>query len=444
MRNTPRFLLALALCAYAGLAAAQHGGEGGGGHGEAEAAPEIRPPSPRIVAPARPPALPGREASRSWLQYQDGLRLASEKRLGEALVSFKAAAEARDALFSSASRSIESAMKSAEAKKAKDSISELVWLLAEREILKSDREEIKKRAGGSLTAELSLLREFSPSSPLHGLIDAALLIAEEGGLSGVGDSLSSLAAAAARLRSYPEAEYRIGEIYLAEGESRLAELQFLRAYDMRDALYDEADGIGILAGLAGIYRSQGRMKDYELRLIEIIERSELFTVRSESYRNAMERTLARQGFDRFMSLYRVGQAWPARACAELGAFYLDAGRRPSVFYFAAASNALLTRIIETLRTNEPLYSYAGLADLSSRILADRELSEYASEQRLWACLVLLGESLALAGERESAREIWTIVSSLDGIESWASRAGGALGRPAGAKMPYEALGSLGR
>jgi len=432
------------LCAASVAAAAQHG-EGGGGHGgEAEAAPEIRPPSPRIVAPARPPALPGREASKSWLRYQDGLRLVSEKRLGEALVSFKAAAEARDSLFASAARSIEAAMKSAEAKKAKDSISGLVWLLAEREILKADREEIKKRAGGSLTAELGLLREFSPSAPLHGLIDAVLLVAEEGGLSRVGDSLSSLAAAAARLRSYPEAEYRIGEIYLAEGESRLAELQLLRAYDMRDALYDEADGIGMLTDLAGIYRSQGRMKDYELRLIEIVERSELFAVRDEYYRNAMERTLSRQGFDKFMSLYRVGQAWPARACAELGAFYLDAGRRVSVFYFAAASNALLTRIIETLRKDQPLYSFAGLADLSARILADRELSGYAREEGLWACLVLLGESLALTGERESAREIWDAVSSLGGIEPWASRAGQALRRRAGAEMPYEALSSLGR
>ncbi len=440
MRNIPRYLIAIALCAAAAAAAAQHGGEGG----ESEAAPEIRPPSPRIIAPARPPALPRREASRSWLQYQDGLRFASEKRLGEALVSFKAAAESRDELFASAAASIEAAMKSEEAKKAKDSVSALVWLLAERDILKSDRDEIKKRAGGSLSTELSLLREFSPSAPLHGLIDAILLVAEEGGLSKVGDSLSSLAAAAARLRSYPEAEYRIGEIYLAEGESRLAELQFLRAYDMRDALYDEAEGIAVLTELAGIYRSQGRMKDYELRLIEIAERSALFTDRDEYYRNAMERTLARQGFDKFMSLYRINEAWPSRAYAELGAFYLDAGRRLSTLYFAAASNALLTRIIEAIRVDEPLYSYAGLADLSSRILSDRELSGYAREHGLWACLVLLGESLAISGERESAREIWAIVSSLGGIGPWAARAAQALRRASGVPIPYEALGSLGR
>jgi hypothetical protein len=435
MMRLPRLVLAAGLLSLASLAFAQHGESKAEGPVEA-------PPSPRTVAPAVPVPLPPRAASRSWLLLEEGSRLFDERRLGEALVAFKKAAESRDEQFAEAAKSIDAAMKSKEAKRAKGSLSALVRLLAERDVIASQREAIEARAGGSLASELSLLRETSPSDPLRGLIDATLLVAEEGGLSRIGDSLESLATVAARLRSYPEAEFLMGRVYLAEGEARLAELQMLRAYDMRDALYDYADRIGVLEALAGIYRSQGKMKDYEHKLLEVAQQSELFADRDEYYRNAMERTLARQGFDKFMALYRVGQAWPASSYARLGAFYLDAGRRVSVIYLAAASNAVLTRILEAVRTSEPLYQYPGLAALATKIAGDAELSRYASEAGLWGDLVLLGEALAATGERESAREIWSAVSGLGGIGPWSARADRALRRTPGGKISYSALSAL--
>jgi hypothetical protein len=437
MRRGMRCIAAVILWTAAQfVAAAEHGG------GESAESVKVQPPKPRTVAPVQAPNPQIRPTSKSWLYYQEGLRLFSERRLGEALVALKKAVETRDELFLEASRSIEVARKSNEAKKAKDSITALVWLLAERDIIKSVRDDIRKKAGGSLIVELKLLRERSPSGPLYGLIDAILLVAEEGGLSRIGDSLEALAAAAAKLRSYPEAEYRIGQVYLAESETRLAELYMLRAYDMRDALYDESDGIAILESLVDIYRTQGRMKDFELKLIEIAQKSELFARRDEYYRSAMERTLTRQGIDKFMSLYRVTESWPAKTYARLGAFYLDAGRRVSVFYLAAASNALLTRIIETVKSDQPRYTYAGLGDLSTRILSNKELADYADSEGLWADLVLLGEALVSIGERESAREIWTVVASLKGIDPWSTRAAEALKRSPAAKLPYAALSAL--
>jgi hypothetical protein len=436
MMKSSRLSLVAGLLSLAVLASAQHGG------GDKAEGPVEAPPSPRTVAPPAPASLPPRAASRSWLLLEEGSRLFADKRLGEALVAFKKAAESRDEQFADASRSIDAAMKSKEAKQAKGSLSALVWLLAEREIIASGREAIKARAGGSLVSELALIRERSPSDPLRGLIDATLLVAEEGGLSRIGDSLDSLRNEAARLRSYPEAEFRMGQVYLAEGETRLAELQLLRAYDMRDALYDYSDRIAVLDALAGIYRSQGKMKDYELKLQEIAQQSELFAERDEYYRNAMERTLARQGFDKFMALYRIGQAWPASAYARLGAFYLDAGRRVSVIYLAAASNAVLTRILETVKISEPLYQYPGLEALAEKIAGDAELSRYASETGLWGDLVLLGEALAATGERESAREIWSVVSGLRGIDLWSVRASRALRRAPGEKPSYAALSSI--
>ena len=327
------------------------------------------PPQPRVVKALRPEALPPRATDPSWLQYQDGLRLFGLERFGEALISFKDAIGSRASLFDRVSKDIEAARSTREATRARGSISALVELLAARDLIPEELEAIEAEAGGSLIALMGLLRERSPSSPLRGLIDAALLVVEERGLSRIGDSVEALRKAAADLQYYPEAEYAIGKIYLAEGESRLAELQMQRAYDMSDSLEVGDDRYAMLESLAGIYRTQGDLQDYEQRLKEIADASDLFAGKDVYYRNAMERTLAQQGVDKFMILYRVDDGFATRAYSGLGSLYLEAGRPLAVIYLAAAVNAILSREIDEIKVDEPDYSYSSLGELMKRIRA---------------------------------------------------------------------------
>jgi hypothetical protein len=231
------------------------------------------------------------------------------------------------------------------------------------------------------------------------------------------------------LRYYPEAEYRIGEIYLAEGELRLAELQFRRACDMGDSLELPEERYAMLEALAGVYKSWGDLKSFEVTLREIADTSELFSVRDEYYRSSMERTLGERGFDRFMTLYRVEQLFPVGAYSSLGELYLGNGRAIATIYLAASVNAILTRVMEGVRIDEPTYAYGGLKDILTRIVADKAASRFASEMGLWKDLYLLGEALATAGYRESAREIWTTLSSSDAPQPWKKKASEALSRP---------------
>src|SRR5208282_881413 len=105
-----------------------------------------------------------------------------------------------------------------------------------------------------------------------------------------------------------------------------AELQILRACDMGDSLELLEDRYAMLEVLAGIYKAEGDSKDYEETLRLIADSSELFAVKDEYYRNAMERTLASQGVDKFMTLYRVEEDYATSAYSELGSLYLEAGR----------------------------------------------------------------------------------------------------------------------
>jgi tetratricopeptide (TPR) repeat protein len=383
----------------------------------------VGPPQPRVVQSLPLEALPPRAADPSWLTYQEGLRLFGQKRFGEALVSFRNAIDTRASLFDGASRDIAAALATKEAARAGDSLSSLVELLAARDLIPQDFDAVDSESSGSIMTEMRMLRERSPSDPLRGLIDATLLVVEERGLSRVGDSIAALRKATADLMHYPEAEFGIGRIYLVEGESGLAELQIRRACDMGESLEVGEDRYAMLETLAGIYSAQGDLKDCEHTLREIADASELFAVKDEYYRNAMERTLATQGVDKFMALYRVQEGFSTSAYSRLGSLYLEAGRPLAVIYLAAAVNAVLAREIGEIKVDEPDYAYKDLSDLVARIGRDESMSRFAEESGLWRDMVLLGEALAQGGYRDTARELWSAVLLRFGpAETWGKRA----------------------
>jgi hypothetical protein len=425
---TKPLMLAIAIAASLMLARASFAEEGKGG-GSSEAATPLAPPQPRIVEPFKKQSLPARAADPSWRLYHEGIELYAEKRLGESLVALKKAIETRSELFAGCAADLDSAMESKEAKKAKDSLPDLMRMLAARDLIPQDCEAIRAKAQGSIVAEMRLLRETSPSSPLRGLIDAALLVVEERGMARVGDSLSALRREVGYLGSYPEAEFAIGRTYLAEGELRLAELQFRRACDMKESLELPDDRFGMLEALAGVQKTKSDLKSYELTLREIADASDLFTSKDEYYRGSMERTLGERGFDKFMSMYKVEQAFPVKSFSSLGELYLKDGRRIAVVYLAAAVNATLTRAIAETRIDEPGYAFSSLSELLSRILADRDMSVFATDMNLWKDLKLLGDALSASGYRETAREIWTAMRSVGAPQPWKARAADALSRP---------------
>ncbi|HUW42433.1 MAG TPA: hypothetical protein VMV90_15605 [Rectinemataceae bacterium] len=402
---------------------------------------ERRPGSPArrggLVAPclllatllsilALPPCSAAEPVPADWQSFQRGLRLFKERRLGEALDAFKTAEKQRAAAFGDALRDIDVMLKDAAAVRAGDSIRSLIQLAAQRDLISYDLAAIDRRSGGSLMEEIRLLGEKSLSFGFGNFLKAARLVLAARGEAFIGDSLAKLRAEASVLRSYPEADYWIGKIYLAEGESRLAELQFKRAYDEREA-FDSPDQAYVLLGaLARLYRDQGNMNEYESSLLAITGDTILFAKKSDYLRLAMERTLSTRGIDSFMSLYRLDEAFPLRAYSELGAFYLENGRPLAVIYLAAAVDTELSRCISSIKEYEPAYQFGGLAELLGRIRADRDLAAYADESGLYQDLERLGEALAAEGYRDSARGIWRVLAAEPGIAPWNSRAAEAL------------------
>lgn len=368
-------------------------------------------------------------ADESWLRFQSGKRLFEERRFGEALNAFEEAVASRRERFAWAQGRLGGILSGEEARDAKDSLPALVEGLAKRDLIERDYAAVKKASAGSLRREAELLRERRLSDGFAGFLDALLLVLDHRPADSLGASIARLRQAAAELSSYPEAEYWIGRVYLAEGELRLAELQFRKAYDQRESLDIPEDRFQVLDALAGVYRDGGKWRDYEESLKEIVAADPAFSEKRRFFRDAMERSIRRDGIDKFMTLYRVESGAWTKAGAELGSFYLANGRPQALVHLALAANGLLARCIDRVREREPAYAYSNLRELLGRIDSDGELGRYAEEAKLYRCLYELGEALAAQGERDSARGVWAALASREAASPWDRRSAEALARP---------------
>jgi hypothetical protein len=281
-------------------------------------------------------------------------------------------------------------------------------------------------------------------------------------------SFNNSAAAAldflSKLKSYPEAEYWIGETYRAEGELSLALSQFQKAYALRELFENPGFDIELLYKIADIYKNiplknnggsqynQRAYNEMERTLLSIIETDTLwsnsqkaeraapgetvpYTEASASFaRQAMTRTLENEGLGHFLALYRYNNAQVEQAHRLLGFYYSLSGRPRSQEHLMFAFLIQNSIIIEEVRRRQadfslsegaPLARLAALADeMRSPLLAG-----FAAQVDYYKTAYYLAASLYGNGKTAAARELWTFLAGRNEAGEWRDRAAGQLRRP---------------
>ena len=373
----------------------------------------------------------GAAESKVWVEFENGKRLFREKEFGQALNAFRSAASERRIMFDAASRALKAALDSPQAGRSEGSILALVDQYAKEIFLASELEEINALAGSSLRKKIDLLRQRRLTDRFRGFLDALYLTLDYRTFDDLGDSLVNLQKAAAALSMYPEAEFWMGRVFQAEGELRLAEIQYSRAWDMREAYEVADDRFTPLYALADLYRTRGDFPRMEEQYLQIVrEDSTASDPKNEYLRNAMLNTLTRDGLDKFMSLYRTEGDYAVRAFDALGSFWYESGRQAkAVLYLGLAVNRILTKAIDAVRSEEPSYAYTVLSELLGRISNRRDLEEFARNAELYRLLFTLADALYANGARTSARDLWSVVASASSSGIWGARAASQLRSP---------------
>ena len=194
-----------------------------------------------------------------------------------------------------------------------------------------------------------------------------------------------------RLKSYPEAEFWLGETYRAEGELSMAINQYERALKEKRLFENPGLEIEILYKLVDIHRIRGNYQEMEKRAREIIEGQSLSGVPRDSIWNtnsagnmqiraAMARILENEGVNRFLILYRNNNSITERAHRLLGFFYYATGRYiPASEHLMFAFLIQNTILIEELIRRDYDFAFSTLDNLMSIVRPRSEFQAFLEE-----------------------------------------------------------------
>jgi len=270
------------------------------------------------------------------------------------------------------------------------------------------------------------------------------------------NSANAALAAIGKLKSYPEAEYWIGEVYRVEGELPLALSQYRRAYDMRELLEDSGFSVTLQYKISEIQKTRQVYNDMETTLLSIISEHDTLWANSEireppsaaasqgrgtptvpyaqasaSFaRSAMTRTLEDDGvnrlenggINRFLELYRYNNSTVEQAHRLLGFYYALLGRHPLgqqhlMFAFLIQN----TIIIEEAKRRQFDFTFSDLSKLAEEINKNALLLSYVEEVEYYKTIYYLGASLYGNGKTATARSFWSFLSSQPQAGEWQTR-----------------------
>ena len=232
-----------------------------------------------------------------------------------------------------------------------------------------------------------------------------------------------------RLKSYPEAEFWLGETYRAEGELGLALRQYERAWRDRALLEIPGFEVEILYKITDIHRVRQEYQEMERRAVEIIQgtgpsgapRDELWN--RAHLRISMTRLLETEGVNRFLSLYRHNNPATERAHRLLGFFYYATNR-----YIPAAEHLMFafliqnTVLIDDIIRRHHDFTFTTLDDLVGRALSRPDLAEFIEETEYFRTVFYFSSALHAVGRTRPAMQLWTFLAQSDNSGVWGERA----------------------
>jgi tetratricopeptide (TPR) repeat protein len=329
-----------------------------------------------------------RGADKYWYVFERGKTEFRRRDFGAALVSFEDAREMRRAKFYRLELSLVELLSIGEVRSFKDNLERIELYVDER--MQMDAKEA--------------LDELYYRVPKESLKNSAQAAVE----------------ALRRLRSYPEAEYWIGEVYRIEGELSLAAKEYKAAWDMRSNLEAPGFAVNILFRIAEVEEIRGNFSAMEEALGEILKSDTLWQADESNFaRRAMKRTLEHEGIDRFLVMYRYANPGTSKAHRILGKHYFDTGNFPLAadhLLFAFLSDT--TTIIDEVKKSSFDWAYSTLPNLISDLERRRELLNYLEETEYCKTIYLLAAALAKDNKPIPAQGFFNFLAGVYPDSEW--------------------------
>ncbi len=227
-----------------------------------------------------------------------------------------------------------------------------------------------------------------------------------------GQALQAYKDALAAAGVLPEAEVAIGDIYRTEGEFALAEREYQKAYNQRNAFGVPDAKYDVLYKLAGLYEDEEQYRPMEDVLGQIVSDDPHFDPSAASIvRTQIERNYFDKGLDHVLMLYRFDNSPVVDAHSKLGWFYYRTGRfSQSIIHLLYSVIYRVSQISTYLNEQDVDVHFTNLQDLMGSIAANKEAKDYAAGG-LYQDLYYLAGSTFAQGRPEQATAIWRLMAA---------------------------------
>jgi tetratricopeptide (TPR) repeat protein len=211
---------------------------------------------------------------------------------------------------------------------------------------------------------------------------------------------------------FPEAEVAIGDIYYLEGEFTLAEMQYEKAYRIKNAFYIPEDKYAVLQKLASLHESQENYRAMEEDLLSILaDDAQYSDPKWTQLRAQIEDNFYKKGLDHVLKLYQFETYFSILAHGKLGWFYYKTGRiGNAIQHLLFALIAIKSELTQSLRDLDSDYEFETLSDVFRIERGNAEITKYLQSMEAFRCLYYLASSVWSSPYTGRAMEIWKLLS----------------------------------
>ncbi len=339
-----------------------------------------------------------------WMVLEKGKRLYRSGEYGDALLTFEDASRGKREHFMRLERVLVETLSFPDFRRVGDALDLAEQLLGEKNFMEA-------------RAALDELYKYFPKDRLQNSTRRAI------------ESLRSL-------RSYPEADFWIGETFRAEGELGIALSQYRKAYEARSLLEIPDEAFTVLYRMAEILRERQEYNEMEARLLDVVASDPLWSDKANDFlRSSLDRSLANEGIDQVLSLYRMDAVHTAKAHRMLAFHYYSTGRHDrAAAHLTFAFVIQTTAVIDELKRVDMDWKFGGFRAILDAAQKRSTLSGYIAETDYFKTCYYLAASLYATGKQAPAFELWRTLARRQEAGEWRARSARQLQNPAVEKV----------
>lgn len=227
------------------------------------------------------------------------------------------------------------------------------------------------------------------------------------------DSMTALLDFLNKQVDYPEVDFLMGKIFIAEGELSVARRFLLSAWEHSDILDIPLVKYEIIYTIARLEKLAHNFAEYEKWMLLIIaDDLNLYANGNITpFFDSVLRTLKRENsLDKILLMYRIENTIDVKIYYELATYYFDKKEFDRAFELTTQALLLsVTKLERIIKSRLQNYQYTNFSNILNEMKKYSDVENWAVEKKFWENLILFADLIQMKNSSIIANEVYTNV-----------------------------------